>query len=211
MVVNNYSWSLSLDTNYLAHFGVKGMKWGERNYQNADGTYTAAGLARYFGRKGGGNSYTSVARKGSSSKGSIKAGKTTKSTSGDQEKAARNAKIKKGLRTAALVGGTALIGYSAYKMAKVNAEQKHYQDLAAKQMKANADLMNHIISKTAEHRSSGSSGSSAVKAITTTAGKATKRIDSGLRKSAEQARQAGVSENEILKTLDDVDDFFLRR
>lgn len=29
---------------YLAHFGIKGMKWGVRRYQNKDGTYTAAGV-----------------------------------------------------------------------------------------------------------------------------------------------------------------------
>ena len=32
--------------NYLAHYGIKGMKWGVRRYQNADGTLTAAGKAR---------------------------------------------------------------------------------------------------------------------------------------------------------------------
>lgn len=30
----------------LAHHGIKGMKWGVRRYQNEDGSYTAAGLAR---------------------------------------------------------------------------------------------------------------------------------------------------------------------
>ena len=32
---------------YLMHHGVKGMRWGVRNYQNADGTLTAEGRARY--------------------------------------------------------------------------------------------------------------------------------------------------------------------
>lgn len=31
----------------LMHYGVKGMKWGVRRYQNYDGTYTRLGLARY--------------------------------------------------------------------------------------------------------------------------------------------------------------------
>lgn len=31
----------------LYHHGVKGMKWGVRNYQNPDGTLTAEGRARY--------------------------------------------------------------------------------------------------------------------------------------------------------------------
>lgn len=31
----------------LMHFGVKGMKWGVRRYQNKDGTLTAKGKAKY--------------------------------------------------------------------------------------------------------------------------------------------------------------------
>ncbi len=31
----------------LAHFGIKGQKWGVRRYQNPDGTYTDAGRRRY--------------------------------------------------------------------------------------------------------------------------------------------------------------------
>ena len=35
------------DDNELMHFGVKGMKWGVRRYQNYDGSYTRAGVKRY--------------------------------------------------------------------------------------------------------------------------------------------------------------------
>lgn len=31
---------------YLKHFGIKGMKWGVRRFQNKDGTLTAAGKKR---------------------------------------------------------------------------------------------------------------------------------------------------------------------
>lgn len=34
-------------TNELYHHGIQGMHWGERRFQNPDGTYTAAGRARY--------------------------------------------------------------------------------------------------------------------------------------------------------------------
>ena len=37
------------ESNYLCHYGLKGMKWGQRRWQNADGTFNAAGKARYFG------------------------------------------------------------------------------------------------------------------------------------------------------------------
>ena len=40
-------------TNYvLKHYGVKGMKWYERRYQNEDGSLTSAGKARYRERTG---------------------------------------------------------------------------------------------------------------------------------------------------------------
>jgi len=41
---------LSYDSE-LYHFGIKGMKWYRRRYQNEDGTLTTAGRARYASRK----------------------------------------------------------------------------------------------------------------------------------------------------------------
>lgn len=32
---------------YLVHFGIKGQKWGNRRYQNPDGTLTPEGIIRY--------------------------------------------------------------------------------------------------------------------------------------------------------------------
>jgi hypothetical protein len=36
------------DPNFLQHYGVKGMKWGVRRYQNYDGTRITNGEARYY-------------------------------------------------------------------------------------------------------------------------------------------------------------------
>lgn len=36
-----------MEENVLAHYGIRGMHWGVRRYQNADGSLTSAGKQRY--------------------------------------------------------------------------------------------------------------------------------------------------------------------
>lgn len=38
---------MTYEQNYLAHFGIKGQKWGVRRFQNADGSLTPEGKERY--------------------------------------------------------------------------------------------------------------------------------------------------------------------
>ena len=38
------------ESNYLCHYGLKGMKWGQRRWQNDDGTFNEAGKSRYFSK-----------------------------------------------------------------------------------------------------------------------------------------------------------------
>lgn len=41
-----------MSSNYLIHYGIKDMHWGERRFQNPDGTLTEAGKKRYLNSDG---------------------------------------------------------------------------------------------------------------------------------------------------------------
>ena len=100
--MNNTFYSQNDYRNYIAHFGVKGMKWGVRRYQNSNGSYTSAGKKRYG--VGDGKSYSPVGRRGGG-----------KSAASSDQRAARRSRLKK---AALAVGGAAALagaGYLGYK------------------------------------------------------------------------------------------------
>lgn len=43
---------MTYESDYLAHFGIKGQKWGVRRFQNPDGTLTQEGKDRYSSANG---------------------------------------------------------------------------------------------------------------------------------------------------------------
>lgn len=44
-------WQYNHTSDYLCHWGIKGMRWGVRRYQNKDGTLPPSGKKRYSGEK----------------------------------------------------------------------------------------------------------------------------------------------------------------
>lgn len=68
--------------NELMHYGILGMKWGVRRYQNSDGTWTSAGKKRYNDNDG--------SRRGQSSEESDRG---TKKTSSNQKESAKQKAI----------------------------------------------------------------------------------------------------------------------
>ena len=98
---------------YLMHFGVKGMKWGVRRYQNPDGSYTAAGQGRYSGGK-----VSSGSRGGGRS-----AGGASRGGSGRRSAGGRSGRLK---RIAKVAGAAALAGAAAYGLHKSGLDRKAF-------------------------------------------------------------------------------------
>ena len=91
---------------YLAHHGIKGMKWGVRRYQNPDGTLTDEGKKRYAEDGNGG--YKKLTRY-------ERAYAKYKAIGYDDKKAAQAAKGKVATeRALAIIGGVTVAAVTAY-------------------------------------------------------------------------------------------------
>ena len=98
----------------LQHHGIKGQKWGVRNYQNQDGTLTPEGRLRY-GVESKEGSYTNRASRESES--NLK--------SGGRITAEQKDKLKKAAIVGATVAATALAVYGAYKISEARKDAKY--------------------------------------------------------------------------------------
>lgn len=111
----------SVRSNELYHFGVLGMKWGVRRYQNSDGTLTAAGKKHYdTGETKKIVAPTLKPATSNLSSNTIKPpkAKSTNETKEPEKKKGLSDKQKKAITVGAAVAGTALAAYGAYRVGK---------------------------------------------------------------------------------------------
>lgn len=102
-----------MKNNYLVHFGVKGQKWGLRQWQNKDGTLTPAGREHY----GVSSVFTSERYKNTIR---TLAGKNKKKIDEEELKKKRKERNKKILEGAAItLGAAAVASYGAYKYSEM--------------------------------------------------------------------------------------------
>lgn len=121
----------------LQHHGIKGQKWGVRRFQNEDGTWTAAGRERY------GNGGETRSASGTAAANAKKAERKKTGGMSDETKA----RLKTAAKVGAVVAGTALATYGAYKLNGLAVESLKAGDrylASQKTAMANMHLDNYV-------------------------------------------------------------------
>lgn len=138
------------NTEYFAHHGIRGQKWGVRRYQNQDGTLTNAGLAR--DRK----VREKEARKEDRRKKS-EAKRVARAQRKEERLEAKKEAEKRRTRNALIVLGTTLAAVAAYKIYKHAKEKNAASDSdAAKVLNDAFDTSRSPKSFSAKQKTSGS-------------------------------------------------------
>ena len=138
------------NTEYLAHHGIPGQKWGVRRYQNPDGTLTNAGLARDH------KVQEKEARKENRQKQS-EAKRVARAQKKEERLAVKKETEKRRTRNALIVLGTTLAAVAAYKIYKHAKEKNATSDAdAAKVLNDAFDTARSSKSFSTEQKSGGS-------------------------------------------------------
>jgi predicted RNA-binding protein with PUA domain len=87
------------DNNYLTHYGIKGMRWGVRRFQNEDGSLTRRGKKKY-GTKEAFNKVKKAKQASKQAKSAVKKAKNVRPKTAAEKKAAGRK------RTAAIIAGS---------------------------------------------------------------------------------------------------------
>lgn len=147
---NNVTYIRVANTEYFAHHGIRGQKWGVRRYQNQDGTLTNAGLAR--DRK----VREKEARKEDRRKKS-EAKRVARAQRKEERLEAKKEAEKRRTRNALIVLGTTLAAVAAYKIYKHAKEKNAASDSdAAKVLNDAFDTSRSPKSFSAKQKTSGS-------------------------------------------------------
>ena len=133
-----YGWSSGTE---LYHYGIPGQKWGQRRYQNPDGSLTEEGRARYgrianrhyaagralsgYAKKHSGTRLGNLASK--AAKRQVAIGNSYRSSKSQNK---RDRRIQTALKVGAAAAGAAALGYGAYRLGK-NLQNKRIADGSA--------------------------------------------------------------------------------
>lgn len=122
------------DQTSLQHFGIKGMHWGVRRFENKNGTLTSAGRKRYDTDEDG--DYKKIGNKTPAPKAS---------SEGEPKKKSLSDKQKKMIIAGAAIAGTALAAYGGYKLHQLNTKategiSKEFNRKAAANYRASSKL-----------------------------------------------------------------------